>query len=185
MKKHIILPIALSLIMTANPVAAFAQSSSSRAAQGADSEKTMASMKQEGSREMMAPVLETLPQDMPVTRGEIAVLFDEIMNYQTNAPYTEAALKAAGAGAMEGDNGYFYPDKILIRQEAYALLAAVFRVKEGESCSFQDADSIAQWAYGAIAGMENKGFLGSNIQTGGKFQPSDPMTRGEVLQLFD
>lgn len=196
MKKHVILPLFLSMLMTVNPVVAFAQSGSARMEQGAGSGNAISAMKQYGSRELMTPALESLPQDMPVTRGEMAVFFDEIMNYQTkaagafadlpaNGPYTEAALKAVGAGVMEGDNGYFYPDRILTRQEAHALLSNVFQVNKGERCSFQDADSITEWAYGAVAGMENQGFLGSGIQKGGKFQPLDPMTRGEITELFD
>lgn len=95
--------------------------------------------------------------DAPITRGDMAVIIDRIMDYQEEAEntfsdlgtayYTDAVLRVAAAGVMEGYNGQVRPDDPITREEAVCVLARALSVAGGSgSAGFADSSSISAWA---------------------------------------
>ena len=133
------------------------------------------------------------PND-PITRGELAVILDNMMDYQVKASnkftdlqsgkfYTDAVLKANAAGIIKGDGTTVRPNDKITREEAVVMLSRAFAVKETSSGNaFTDAAGIAAWAKGAVCGMEAKGYVsGYN----GKFEPKADITRAAVVTIID
>ncbi len=132
--------------------------------------------------------------DAPITRGEMAVILDNMMDYQVKASnkftdlqsgkfYTDAVLKANAAGIIKGDGATVRPNDKITREEAAVMLSRAFAVKEASSGSaFTDAAEISSWARGAIYGMESKGYInGYN----GMLSPKESISRAAVVTLID
>lgn len=128
-----------------------------------------------------------------ITRGEMAVILNRLMSYQTasansfsdlgDAFYTDAVLKANAAGVMLGSNGTVRPTDPITRQEAAVLLCRVLGLEGGGSVAqFSDRGQIASWATDAVGVMAAKKLLqGSN----GMFRPADAITRAETVAILD
>ncbi|MDR3243055.1 MAG: S-layer homology domain-containing protein, partial [Clostridiales Family XIII bacterium] len=130
----------------------------------------------------------------PITRGEVAVILDRIMKYETAASnaftdlrsgefYTDAILRANAAGVMQGDGATVRPTASITREEATALLARAFGVTDASaSSSFSDNSQIASWARGLVAQMASEGYVQGS---GGAFRPKDSITRAEIATILD
>lgn len=128
-----------------------------------------------------------------ITRGEMAVILDRLMDYQTAAAnsfsdlgdafYTDAVLKANAAGVMLGSNGTVRPTDPITRQEAAVLLCRALGLEGGGSVAqFSDRRQIASWAADAVGVMAAKKLLqGAN----GMFRPADAITRAETVAILD
>ena len=128
-----------------------------------------------------------------ITRGEMAVILDRLMDYQTAAKnsfsdlgeafYTDAVLKANAAGVMIGSNGTVRPTDPITRQEAAVLLCRALGLEGGGSVAqFSDRGQIASWAADAVGAMAAKKLLqGAN----GMFRPTDAITRAETVAILD
>lgn len=128
-----------------------------------------------------------------ITRGEMAVILDRLMDYQTAAKnsfsdlgeafYTDAVLKANAAGVMLGSNGTVRPTDPITRQEAAVLLCRALGLEGGGSVAqFSDRWQIASWAADAVGVMAAKKLLqGAN----GMFRPADAITRAETVAILD
>ena len=128
-----------------------------------------------------------------ITRGEMAVILDRLMDYQTAAKnsfsdlgeafYTDAVLKANAAGVMLGSNGTVRPTEPITRQEAAVLLCRALGLEGGGSVAqFSDRGQIASWAADAVGAMAAKKLLqGAN----GMFRPTDAITRAETVAILD
>lgn len=128
-----------------------------------------------------------------ITRGEMAVILDRLMDYQTAAKnsfsdlgeafYTDAVLKANAAGVMLGSNGTVRPTDPITRQEAAVLLCRALGLEGGGSVAqFSDRGQIASWAADAVGVMAAKKLLqGAN----GMFRPADAITRAETVAILD
>lgn len=132
--------------------------------------------------------------DAPITRGDMAVIIDRIMDYQEEAEntfsdlgtayYTDAVLRVAAAGVMEGYNGQVRPDDPITREEAVCVLARALSVAGGSgSAGFADSSSISAWASAYVAAFEQKGYV--NGKGGNLFDPQADVTRAEVVQMLD
>ncbi|MDD3268500.1 MAG: GLUG motif-containing protein [Syntrophomonadaceae bacterium] len=132
--------------------------------------------------------------DEPITRGEIAVIIDKVMHYQTKAKngfsdlgqafYTDAILKANAAGVISGDGNAVRPADNITREEAVVMLgrALGLREKAAGSTAFFDAAKISPWASGYINAMAGAGYVqGSN----GQFKPKAGITRAEVVTILN
>jgi hypothetical protein len=98
--------------------------------------------------------------DDPITRGEMAVILNNLMDYQMKAVntfsdvkdtawYVDAVLKANASGVLSGDGkGHAFPEKNITREEAATMFARAFAVDEntGEETSFKDVGDISAWA---------------------------------------
>lgn len=128
-----------------------------------------------------------------ITRGEMAVILDRLMDYQTAAKnsfsdlgeafYTDAVLKANAVGVMLGSDGTVRPTEPITRQEAAVLLCRALGLEGGGSVAqFSDRGQIASWAADAVGAMAAKKLLqGAN----GMFRPTDAITRAETVAILD
>lgn len=129
-----------------------------------------------------------------ITRGEMAVILNNMMDYKISAKnkftdlpagqfYTDAMLKANAAGIILGDGSTVRPTDKISREEAAVMLARAFAVKESSgSAKFNDAASVASWAKGYVVSMEEKGYInGSN----NSFQPKAKITRAEIVTIIN
>ena len=130
-----------------------------------------------------------------ITRGELAVILDRIMDYQiaannsfadvaNEAWYTDAVLKACAAGVLQGDGVNARSGDTITRQEAMVMLARVLELtgrSQGVS-AFRDADQVADWAKGAVGAMAHAGYVQGS---GGNIMPTAPITRAEVAVMLD
>lgn len=128
-----------------------------------------------------------------ITRGEMAVILDRLMDYQTAAKnsfsdlgeafYTDAVLKANAVGVMLGSNGTVRPTDPITRQEAAVLLCRALGLEgSGSVAQFSDRGQIASWAADAVGVMAAKKLLqGAN----GLFRPTEAITRAETVAILD
>ena len=128
-----------------------------------------------------------------ITRGEMAVILNRLMSYQTAAAnsfsdlgdafYTDAVLKANAVGVMLGSNGTVRPTDPITRQEAAVLLCRTLGLEgSGSVAQFSDRGQIASWAADAVGVMAAKKLLqGAN----GLFRPTEAITRAETVAILD
>ena len=131
--------------------------------------------------------------DDSITRGEMAVIIDRIMQFTTAAEntfadlddafYTDAILKCSEAGIITGYGTSVRPTANITREEAVVMLGRAFGLTEsGVSSGFSDSDSISSWAAGFVNAMTDAGYVnGSN----GAFCPGDDITRAQVVTILD
>ena len=132
--------------------------------------------------------------DDSITRGEMAVILDNLMDYQVAAEnkfsdlkagqfYTEAILKANAAGIIKGDGATVRPLDKITREESAVMLSRAFAVAEsGSAMSFADASAVSVWAKGAVAAMESKGYVSGYA---GKFDPKANITRAAAVTMIN
>jgi uncharacterized protein YjdB len=133
--------------------------------------------------------------DNNISRAEIAVIIDRIMDYQDREEntfsdldnrtwYTDAILKNNLAGVMEGANGLIRPNDDITRQEAVVMLSRALGINPASgNTTFADDASIASWAKGYV-----KAFSDINLikgLPGGIFLPTDYITRAGVVKIVD
>lgn len=131
-------------------------------------------------------------------RGEMAVILNRLMQYQTatddlfldlteDAWYTDSIQKLRAANVMRGDeNNMALPENALTREEAVVLIARAFHMipePSGDSLPFSDADIVADWALSFVHAMTEAGYLQGD--EGGCFRPQDAITRAEVVTILD
>jgi len=133
------------------------------------------------------------PND-PITRGEMAVVIDRVMKYQTvsintftdlgQAFYTDAILKANAAGVIKGYGTLVRPTDYITREEAAVLLgrALGLSVNSTDTAAFSDSSNISTWAVGYVNAMWKAGYVHG---TNGKFNPKLPITRAEVVAMLN
>ncbi|WP_276662461.1 S-layer homology domain-containing protein, partial [Syntrophomonas wolfei] len=130
----------------------------------------------------------------PITRGEMAVIIDRVMKYQTksknsfsdlgSAFYTDAILKANAAGVIKGDGTTVRPMDNITREEAAVMLGRALGLSENPTggTAFSDYADISGWAVGGVNAMANKGYVkGFNAA----FHPKRSITRAEVVAILD
>ncbi len=128
-----------------------------------------------------------------ITRGEMAVILDNMMDYQETAKntftdlktgqfYTEAVLKANAAGIIKGDGSAVRPTDKITKEEAAVMMSRAFAVADGSSTALLDASAISSWAKDAVSGMEAKSYV-SGYQ--GNFNPKSNITRAEVVTMIN
>jgi hypothetical protein len=131
-----------------------------------------------------------------ITRGEMACILDNIMDYQLASKntfsdlkagkfYTDAVLKVNAAGIINGDGAALLrPTDKITREEAVVMLAKAFAVNEGNTSNtqFSDKKEVSTWARTFVFGMEAKGYVSGNK---GKFNPKANITRAEIIAIIN
>ena len=129
-----------------------------------------------------------------MTRGDFAVVLDKLMKYQEIAEntftdlnekyYTQALLKANCAKVITGDGQVIKPESKITREEAITILARAFHIpiKSGNT-NFADDEEISAWAKDYVKTLQELGYIQGKENN--KFEPSAPITRAEVIKLFD
>ena len=133
--------------------------------------------------------------DDSITRGEMAVILDNLMDYQVTAKnsftdlqagafYTDAILKANAAGIIKGDGATVRPTDKITREEAAVIMARAFAVAAGTAnqTKFADASSISSWAMALVYGMESKSYVQGYE---GKFNPKNNVSRAEIVTMMN
>lgn len=129
-----------------------------------------------------------------ITRGEMAVILDNMMDYQEASKntftdlkagqfYTDAILKANAAGIIKGDGTVVRPTDRITKEEAAVMMSRAFAVKSADNTKgFADAASVSDWAKKAVFGMEAKGYV-SGFE--GNFNPKANITRAEAVTMIN
>jgi len=131
-----------------------------------------------------------------ITRGEMACILNNIMDYQSASKntftdlkagkfYTDSVLKANASGIMMGDGATLLrPTDKITREEAAVMMAKAFAVNEGtiNKTTFKDAGEVASWAKTSVFGMESKGYIKGNT---GKYNPKANITRAETVAIIN
>lgn len=131
------------------------------------------------------------PNDL-MTRGEMAVVIDRIMDYQRasdnifadveEAFYKDAILKAYEEGLLLADEMALYPRKNITREEVAYMLYHAFELERDEKLlTFKDHNEISEWAKEAVTSLAAQGIL---VGDGENLRPKDAITRAEVITLL-
>lgn len=132
--------------------------------------------------------------DDSITRGELAVILDNMMDYQAAADntftdlqagqfYTDAVLKANAAGIFQGYDGYVRPTEKITKEETAVIFSRAFGVETAsQTKAFLDASAVSDWAQGAVFGLEAKGYISG---FGGYFNPKASITRAETVTIIN
>lgn len=132
--------------------------------------------------------------DDSITRGEMAVILDNLMDYQVAAEnkfsdlqagqfYTEAILKANAAGIIKGDGVTVRPLDKITREESAVMMSRAFAVAGSDKAmSFLDGSMVSDWAKSAVSGMEAKGYVSGYA---GNFDPKANITRAAAVTMIN
>lgn len=134
------------------------------------------------------------PND-PITRGEMAVIMNNIMQYRVKGTntfkdldygfYRDAILKASNAGVMNGSDGLVRPKDNITREESAILICNTMGIDPSDSSSqtFDDSGDISSWAKPYVNALLNKGYISGKGDN--NFDPQGYITRGETVTILD
>ncbi len=135
------------------------------------------------------------PNDF-ITRGEFAIVLDNIMKFQTKADntfkdldekfYTDALLKANKAGIINGSNKKIRPKDKATREEAAVMLVKSFSIKANDQADylrFQDSAQISNWAVSSVNALSDNGYVNGDKKN--KFNAKSNITRAEIVTILD
>ncbi len=136
------------------------------------------------------------PDDF-ITRGEMAILIDNLMGYRIKSStkfsdlgqsnYTDPMLRANQAGIIGGSNGQIRPRDKITREETAVLICKAFNLEpSSSSLSFSDTKSISSWARSYVSTLVNKGYIsGRTASKTSQFDPKGNITRAEAITILD
>lgn len=130
-----------------------------------------------------------------ITRAELSVILNKILQYETEKEYTDKftdlkssfytkdILSLNEQNIIIGENKKLRPDDKVTRQEAITILARSFDVQGLEkNIDFIDNNDISTWAKKSISIMKNKGFINGYKN---KINPKQNIKRSELVQILD
>ena len=132
--------------------------------------------------------------DENITRGEMAVIINRIMNFSEKSEntfsdlddnfYTDSILALNKAEIMSGFADTIRPNDEITRQEAAVMIARTFDVQKARKpeYTFNDLGKIADWAYEYVIGMVNNGYMNGD---NGNLNTENNITRAETVKLLD
>ena len=131
-----------------------------------------------------------------ITRGDLAVIIQRLMNYNTKAEnnfedlnsdkyYTDSILKLNAAGVMLGNNDKIRPTDQVTREEAIVMIARAFAISSNEKAEdeFADSEEISSWAKELIDAMKSAGYIQGRGDN--KIYAKSSITRAEAVQIID
>lgn len=139
----------------------------------------------------------TFEPDRYITRAEFAAVAVRAMGLEPQKYsgtfsdisgdewYADIIYAAFGAGLIKGyDDGNFYPNSKISRQETAMVIAAMLKDddKEITGVEFTDGESIAPWAVDAVLKTVSAGIFKGDEQE--RFNPEKPLTRAEAAAVF-
>ena len=136
----------------------------------------------------------TFQPDNSITRGAFAGILDRFLRFQSISPaetfsdlagsyWEEEILKLNAASVYLGNNGRALASDSITRQQAVTMIARAFQIEATTTTlPYTDAANISDYAVGAVAEMTAQGWL--NDSTDGRFRPTDPITRAEIVNIF-
>ncbi|WCN38115.1 S-layer homology domain-containing protein [Aneurinibacillus uraniidurans] len=137
----------------------------------------------------------TFKPDNSITRAEFIRLVNQSFDFTEVATiaytdvspsqwfYSEVA-KAKAAGYISGyEDGTMKPNDKISRQEAAAIIQRLLNLPGTEASSFQDGQTIASWAKGAVGSVAANKIM--NGYPDGTFKPANDITRAESIVTLD
>ncbi|MBP1737630.1 MAG: beta-propeller protein, methanol dehydrogenase [Oscillospiraceae bacterium] len=134
--------------------------------------------------------------DAVITRGELAVILDRILQYQyesetsfsdlNQAFYTQAIQEAVYAGVLEGyGDDTVRPNDNVTRQDAMCMLVRAFDIQTDESGTLNapDASQVSEYARDAVSALVSGGIV--HGRGDGRIDPQGELTRAEMIKLLD
>ena len=132
----------------------------------------------------------------PITRAEFISIINRTFNYSAKGKnpfkdvtgtewYAADIITAYNQGYFSGDGkNTANPKGQLTREQAVALLGRNLQIEEasGETFTFSDSRSIANWSRGYVNASSEKGFISGYKD--GTFKPQNYITRGEVAKVL-
>lgn len=130
-----------------------------------------------------------------ITRGEIAVIIDKIMGYQTKSEnvfndlsqsfYTDPILRAYHADVINGSDGSVRPNDKITREESAVLICKAFGIQSDTvgNLSFSDKANISSWSLGYVTALANRGYITGRGEN--NFEPKGNITRSEAVTMID
>lgn len=193
MKKWMGILLSLVILLTAMPVATYAEGD------------TFSDMPEDWSTEALEKAVENgllmgsdgkiMPKEN-LTRAQMATVinrafgaereeslerFDDVDENQWF--YPEMA-KAVAMETFEGSGTSLKPNDFITREQAFAVIVRALKIRESSELpvGFSDLSEISSWAKGEVYTLINNGYIqGSN----GKINPHGYITRAEFAQVMD
>jgi len=138
----------------------------------------------------------TFRPDNSITRGAFAGILDRFLQFQAISPaetfsdtagtyWEEPILKLHAAGVYLGNNGKALPGDSITRQQAVTMIARAFGIVGDENAMlpYGDGEQVAPYARAAVAEMSARGYINDSWM--GDFRPTDPITRGEMVNILN
>lgn len=133
-----------------------------------------------------------------VTRAQMAAIINRAFGAEKQASlssYSDVAAdawyavdmaKAVQMGTFSGTgNGLLEPDRAIIREEAFSVLARAFALEAGDDsslASFSDGAQVSSWAKGSVSAMVAAGYV--NGSDGNRLNPQQTITRAEFAAVM-
>ncbi|QHI72099.1 S-layer homology domain-containing protein [Aminipila terrae] len=138
----------------------------------------------------------TFRPDSPVTRAEFTSMVNKALGNTgttsvgfSDVPYNEwfynDVAKGISATFVGGyDDNTFRPNNAVTREEAAAMISRFVPTygTTGSVSSFNDRNSISNWATDAVARINGKGYMGAYDD--GKYHPQDSLTRAMTAKIL-
>ncbi len=138
----------------------------------------------------------TFRPDNSITRGAFAGILDRFLKFRTASPantfsdtagtyWEDAILKLHASGVYLGNNGKALAGSSITRQQAVTMIARAFGITASEYAymPYSDVDQIAAYAQEAVGEMTGRGFITDCPD--GRFRPTDPITRAEIVNIMN
>lgn len=135
------------------------------------------------------------------SRGAFTMMICRLFDFQmrtgaafrdvpANSVYASAVLTAKELGIVSGDNGYFYPERPITRQQAIVMLERAMRAAGWSVTSapaslldeYADGKQVSGYARNAMASMVRMGVLQGDKN--GKLNPQKQITRAEMAVIL-
>lgn len=122
--------------------------------------------------------------EIPVRVVNDDYIFDDIGGHWAREMIRDMARKNVISGYRTEEGSVFCPDDGITRAEAAVMLAGYFGLEAADTGT-EFADSLPQWAAGAINAMTNVGFIsGKTTENGVVFAAEDKITRAELAAIL-
>ena len=138
----------------------------------------------------------TFRPDNSITRGAFAGILDRFLKFRTASPantfsdtagtyWEDAILKLHASGVYLGNNGKALAGSSITRQQAVTMIARAFGITASEYAymPYSDVGQIAAYAQEAVGEMTGRGFITDCPD--GRFRPTDPITRAEIVNIMN
>lgn len=138
----------------------------------------------------------TFRPDNSITRGAFAGILDRFLKFRTASPastfsdtagtyWEDAILKLHASGVYLGNDGKALAGSSITRQQAVTMIARAFGITASEYAylPYSDTDQIAAYAQEAVGEMTGRGFITDCPD--GRFRPTDPITRAEIVNIMN
>ncbi len=137
--------------------------------------------------------------DSFITRAEFCALVVRVMKLQEsdeaktfndvadNAWYHSDVSVASSNGIVNGFEGAFRPEDTVTREEMACMIYNAYKLNNDyevseETSEFSDADSISEWALGAISAVKGLGLITGVTET--EFAPKQNATRAQTAVIL-